>query len=190
MTLEEATSGRTPAIGLLELTSIARGVVACDAMAKRAPVEVVRSQTVCPGKYVVLIRGDEESVRESMEVGVHYAGGHLVDRIVIPNLHEQVVPALLATQPLPGLQAVGIIETFSVASTIAAADAACKAAQVTLIEVRMSNGLGGKAYVTMSGDQYAVEASVAAGVAAVESGLLLRSEVIPAPHPDLGKALL
>jgi microcompartment protein CcmL/EutN len=178
-----------PAIGLLELTSIARGIVACDAMAKRAPVEIVRAQTVCPGKFYVLIRGDEESVRESMDVGVHYAGGHLVDRLVIPNLHEQVIPALLAVQPLPGLTAVGVIETFSIATTIVAADAACKAADIRLLEIRLGTGLGGKAYVTLAGDLFSVQAAVAGGVAAIDSGLLLRSEVIPAPHADLSRAL-
>jgi microcompartment protein CcmL/EutN len=182
--------GDSPAIGLLELTSIARGIVATDAMAKKAPVTVVRSQTVCPGKYYVLIAGDEESVRESMEMGVHYAGHHLVDRLVIPNLHEQVVPALLAVQPLPGLESVGIIETFSIASTILAADAACKAAAIRLVEVRLGTGLGGKAYFTLSGDLYSVEAAIAAGIGVIESGYLLRSEIIPAPHADLGKALL
>jgi len=178
-----------PAIGLLELTSIARGIVATDAMAKRATVVVVHSQTVCPGKYIVLIAGDEESVKLSMETGVHYAGAYLVDRLVIPNVHPQVLPAMAAVQPLPGLVAVGIIETFSVAGTVLAADAACKAADVTLIEIRLGTGLGGKAYVTLTGDQDSVEAALAAGVAAVDSGLLLRSEIIPAPHADLGRAL-
>lgn len=179
-----------PAIGLLELTSIARGIVAADAMAKRAPVRLLQSQTICPGKYLVLIGGDEDPVREAMDVGCHYAGAYLVDRLIIPYLHPQVIPALAAVQPLPALEAVGVIETFSVAATVVAADAACKAAEVTLIEVRLGNGLGGKAYVTMSGDQFAVEASLAAGVAAVESGLVVRSELIPAPHTDMGRVLL
>jgi len=179
-----------PALGLLELTSIARGIVACDAMAKKAPVEIVRAQTVCPGKYIVMIRGDEESVRDSMATGVHYAGQYLVDKLVIPNLHEQVIPALLATRPMRGLDAVGIVETFSAATSIVAADAACKAAEIELIEIRLANGLGGKAYVTLSGDQYSVEAALAAGVATVDSGYLLRSEIIPAPHADLAKVLL
>lgn len=179
-----------PAIGLLELTSIARGVVACDAMAKRAPVEVTQARTVCPGKFIVLVSGDEDPVREAMEVGVHYAGIHLADRIVIPHIHPQVLPAVLATQPLPGLQAVGIIETFSVAAAILAADAACKAADISLIEVRLGQGLGGKAYVTLTGEQYSVEAALAAGRAVIDSGLLMRTEIIPAPHPDLGKALV
>ena len=179
-----------PAIGLLELTSIARGIVACDAMAKRAPVEILRSSAICPGKFIVLVGGLEDPVRDAMETGVHYAGHALVDRIVIPNLHEQVVPALLAVQPLPGFAAVGIIETFSVASTVLAADAACKAADIRLIEIRLGTGLGGKAYVTLTGEQAAVEVAVGAGVAVIESGLLLRSEVIPAPHPDMARTLI
>jgi len=179
-----------PAIGLLELTSIARGIVACDAMVKRAPVEVLRSQTVCPGKYIILIGGLEDPVHDAMETGTHYAGHAMVDHIVISHLHEQVIPALLAVQPLPGLQSVGIIETFSVASTVLAADAACKAAEIQLIEIRLGTGLGGKAYVTLTGEQHSVEAAIAAGVAVIESGLLLRSEVIPAPHMDLARTLV
>jgi len=179
-----------PAIGLLELTSIARGIVACDAMAKRADVEVTRSHTICPGKYIVLISGDEQSVRESMTEGVEVAGGYMVDRLVIPNLHEQVIPALIMARSVSSLEAVGAIETFSVATTIVAADAACKAAEIDLIEIRLGTGLGGKAYVTLTGELHMVEAAVKGGVDAIDSGFLLRSDVIPSPHADLAKALL
>jgi len=179
-----------PAIGLLELTSIARGIVACDAMAKKASVEVTRSHTICPGKYIVLVSGDEQSVRDSMEEGVEIAGGYLVDRLLIPNLHEQVIPALIAAGPVTDLDAVGVIETFSVATTIVASDAACKAAEIELIEIRLGTGLGGKAFVTLTGEQHMVEAAITAGIDAIESGYLLRSEVIPSPHKDLGKTLL
>ena len=93
-------------------------------------------------------------------------------------------------QPLQKLESVGIIETFSAAATVLAADAACKAAEITLIELRLGNGLGGKAYLTLSGEQFSVEAALSAGVDAIASGLLLRSELIPAPHQDMGRALL
>ena len=46
-----------PAIALIELTSIARGVVASDAMAKTAPVKLLQSQTICPGKYLIVVGG-------------------------------------------------------------------------------------------------------------------------------------
>ena len=179
-----------PAIALIELTSIARGVVASDAMAKTAPVKLLQSQTICPGKYLIVVGGDEDPVREAFQVGLHYAGQYLVDHLVNPNLHPHVLPALAAMQPLQKLESVGIIETFSAAATVLAADAACKAAEITLIELRLGNGLGGKAYLTLSGEQFSVEAALSAGVDAIASGLLLRSELIPAPHQDMGTALL
>lgn len=181
---------RDPAIGVLELNSIARGIICTDAMAKAAPINVALAQTICPGKYLIMISGDEDPVRESMEIGKHYAGTYLVDDIIIPHVHEQVVPAVSAVQELPSLNSVGIIETFSVAGTILAADAACKAAGVTLIEVRLANGLGGKAYFTMSGDLSDVQAALEAGVAVLESAMLVRQEIIPAPHSDMSNILL
>jgi len=181
---------RDPAIGVLELNSIARGIISTDAMAKAAPVNIALSQTICPGKYIVMITGDEDPVRESMAIGRHYAGNYLVADILIPNIHEQVVPAISAVQALDGLDSVGIIETLSVAGTILAADAACKAAGIKLIEVRLANGLGGKAYFTMSGELADVEASIAAGVDALEPAMLVRSEIIPAPHADMSEILL
>ena len=47
-----------PAIGLIETTSIARGMVVCDAMVKRAAADVLDAFTVTPGKFVILIAGE------------------------------------------------------------------------------------------------------------------------------------
>jgi len=44
-----------PAIGLVETNSIAIGIRVGDAMVKRAPVNLLESRTVCPGKYIVLV---------------------------------------------------------------------------------------------------------------------------------------
>ena len=46
-----------PALALVELSSIARGVVVTDAVCKKAPVDVVRSAPVSPGKFVSLFVG-------------------------------------------------------------------------------------------------------------------------------------
>ena len=64
-----------------------------------------------------------------------------------------------------------------------------KAAAVTLIEAR--NQPGGKGLVVLTGDVGAVEAAVAAGVAAVKKeGMLVARVVIPAAHEALKRALL
>jgi len=177
------------AIGVIELTSVARGVVVTDAMVKQAQVRVVQSHPICPGKYMVLIAGPVGEVRSAMEVGIHYAGPTMVDRVLIDNLHEQVIPAIANTLNIKELGAIGIIETYGVASTILAADAACKAADIELVEIRLATGLGGKAYVTFTGAQHMVEAALAAGVGVLDGARLFRKEIIEAPHKDTNRII-
>jgi len=84
------------------------------------------------------------------------------------------------------VEALGIVETISVASTIVAADVAVKAAAITLTEIRLANGLGGKSFTLMVGDVPNVEAAVEAAVQAIkEDGSLVRWVVIPQLHEDM-----
>ena len=175
---------RVEAIGLIELTSVARGVVVTDAMVKEASVRVLQSHPICPGKYMVLIAGTVGDVHSAMAVGTHYAGPTMVDKLLIDNLHEQVIPAIANTRSPKTIGAIGIIETYGVASTVLAADKACKAADIELIEIRLATGLGGKAYVTFTGKQHMVEAALHAGVTALDGAMLFRKELIEAPHKD------
>jgi microcompartment protein CcmL/EutN len=84
------------------------------------------------------------------------------------------------------MEALGIIEAFSVTSLLEGADAAAKAANVTLIEVRLAMALGGKAFATMTGSVSAVTAAVEAGAQRIaRKGLLVNKVVIPQPRPEL-----
>ena len=92
------------------------------------------------------------------------------------------VSRVVVREALSRLRALGIIETFSAASIVVASDAAVKAADVQLLDVRVALGLGGKGYALMTGDVAAVNAAVEAGsTAAAESGLLVSKVVIPSP---------
>ena len=62
------------AIGMVELNSIARGIETCDYMVKAATVELLRSSTVCPGKYLILISGETGDVKDSMTEGIKRGG--------------------------------------------------------------------------------------------------------------------
>ena len=89
------------------------------------------------------------------------------------------------------VQAIGIMESFSLATMIICADQILKAAELQAIELRLGNGLGGKAYFTYTGDVAAVRAGTDAGEAiAQEKGLLVNSEVIPSPSELLVPSLL
>ncbi len=182
---EIAPSGE-PAIALVEFNSIAAGILAGDAMAKKAPITLLEARTICPGKYIVLIGGLTGPVEESLQAGITAGGDAVLDHLFLPNVHLAVFPAIAGAVEVPDVEALGIIETITVASTIIAGDAAAKAADVRLLEMRLANGLGGKSFVLISGDVPNVEAAVEAGVKLVkEEGLLVRSVIIPQLHPDM-----
>ena len=173
-------------IGLIELGSIAAGFQACDAMLKTADVDLVLSRSICSGKYMVMIRGDVAAVQSSVEAGSHAGGFSIIDKFVIANLHESVFPAISGTNKVETLQALGILESFSVASLIEGADAAVKTASVELIEIRLAMALGGKAFATMTGSVAAVQSAVDAGAKVIaQKGLLVNKVVIASPRREL-----
>jgi microcompartment protein CcmL/EutN len=180
-----------PAIALVETNSVASGILVGDAMMKKAVVELLEARPVCPGKYLVLIGGAVGPVREAYQVGVSSAADTLVDQLLLPNVHRSVFPALMSATPPRGDEALGIIETVTAAICVVAADAAVKAADVQLLEVRLANGLGGKSFVIMEGTVAEVEASVAAGIELVrEAGLLVRQVIIPQLHEQMRAKVL
>ncbi len=176
------------AIGMVELNSIAKGIETCDYMVKAAQVELIRSSTVCPGKYLILIAGDTGDVRAAMKEGESRGGECVVDTLLLPNVHPQLIPAISMATQTPPLGAVGVLEFYSVASAITAADVAAKAANITLIEVRIGYAIGGKGYVTLTGDVGAVRAAVAA--ATRDAQLLVGTTVIPRPAKQVFDSLL
>ena len=123
-----------------------------------------------------------------MAEGMRRGGESVVDTLLLPNVHPQLIPATTGTTQVPGYGAVGVLEFFSVASAITAADIAAKAANVTLIEVHTGFAIGGKGYVTLTGDVGAVRAAVEA--AAKASDLLVGTTVIPRPADKLFSALM
>lgn len=177
-----------PALGLLELCSIARGIRTCDAMVKKAPVRLVSAASTHPGKYVILVRGGVDEVFEALGAGRTVAAESLIDEVFLPNPHDGLL-AVLEGPRAPELRALGILESFSVGATIRGADAALKAADVDAIRIRLARDLGGKGYFVLTGDLHDVEAAVDAGRATIGNGLLAGLEIIANPHRDLVDAL-
>ena len=178
-------------LGLLELSSIARGIEAGDAMVKAADVRLLKAGTVCPGKYEILLSGEVAAVASSMEVGRACAAEYLVDDLVIASLDPQVTAALGGCTPPPHIAALGVMEFFSIAASVVAADAAAKSAEVRLMEIRLGLGIGGKSFVTLCGDVAAVQAAIQAGVKeAAQKGMVVSTCVIPSPSPDIFLAML
>lgn len=179
------------ALGMIESNSIPAGIEGGDAMLKAADVTLRTAQVVCAGKYFAVVSGDVAAVRHAVQAGVEVLHNTLVDSFVIPSVHEKVVAALSAATFIENPAALGILESFSLAAAVQCADAAVKAADVDLIEVRLGRGMGGKSFVLMTGEVATVRAAVAAAQDIEEiAGMLARTVVIPSPHPDLIQALL
>lgn len=180
-----------PSLGLLELSSIARGIHATDAMLKAAEVELVMARTICSGKYMVLVAGDLYEVEASMAAGREVAAETTIDTLIIADVHPDVYPAISSTNPRPREGAIGIIEAFSVASLVEAIDKVAKAALVEVAECRLAMAMGGKAFLVFTGDVDAVRYSMEAGVEVVSKrGLLVNEVVIPDPRPELFQTLI
>lgn len=179
------------AIGVIEIKNIARGFLVADAMLKAANVELLMANSLCPGKFIVMVAGDVGAVQNAVRSG-RAAGGaeSIVDETVISNIHDDILKALSGSTEVKKIRALGIIETYSVASAIAAADAAAKSAAIELLEVRLARGMGGKSTVSLTGEVGSVTAAVRAAITAIQdSGYLVDHIVLPAPHNALHQAL-
>ena len=179
------------AIGMLEIRSIVIGIRSADRMVKAADVELLTADSICPGKFLAVIGGSVGAVDSALEVGEAAAEGEVVDRFFLANAHEAVFPAIAGCVEPTERAALGLVETFSVATAIRAADAAAKATPVQILDLRLARGMGGKALLLMSGDVGAVQMAVeVAGKVAADEGLLAAADVLAAPDQALWEKLL
>lgn len=177
---------RHPALALLEFSSIAIGVMAGDAMVKRAPVDTACAGTIHPGNYLVLLGGDVACVEESYQAGLDAGASALLDDVFLPAAHPDVKEAILGRRGRPSGEALGLLETRTVAATVAAVDRGLKGADVSLVEIRLADNLGGKGYCVLSGPLAEVEAAVELAVEAIVPGeKLIADVVIPQFHEEM-----
>ncbi|MEE8561416.1 MAG: BMC domain-containing protein, partial [Gemmatimonadota bacterium] len=105
-----------PALALVDFSSIAVGIEAADAMVKRAEIDVIRAGTVQPGRYLVLIGGTVADVQESLGAGRDVGGEAVLDYVFLPHVHPEVVEAIGGGRVPDVADALGIVETASVAA--------------------------------------------------------------------------
>jgi len=175
-------------VGAIELSSIGIGYKVEDEMLKAASVELLLARTICSGKYLIVIGGGVSNVEAAMQAGLAIADEAIIDHLVVANVYESVFPALGQSVTLHGdeMGALGVIETFSGVSVLAAADTAAKAARVTLFRIHIAMALGGKGLLLMTGSVADVRAGVQAAADEVRArGLLVSEIVIPRPSREL-----
>lgn len=173
-------------IGVIELKNIPKGVEATDDALKSAGVEMVSAHPSCPGKYEIILTGSISNVTAAVEHVTGKFENYVIDSSIMGRIDEQVITALFGTQKSDRKGSLGLLETFSAATCIKAADIAVKTARVEIFDLRVSRGLGGKGVVLITGEVGDVTAAIEAGANyAKGAGMLSASSVIAAPHEEL-----
>jgi microcompartment protein CcmL/EutN len=188
-----------PALGIVELRSIARGVVAAAAALKRSPAALLHSRPVSGGKHLVIIRGGVAEVEEAMAAARAAAAEHLLDHLELAMADLQVWPVVESLGQAPwaasavmahgwdrddAAEAVLIVETTTVCAAVAAVDAAVKVADVIVCDVRLAQEISGKAFFTLAGALSAIDAAADAAREAA-GDRLVAIERIAQPVPEL-----
>lgn len=177
-------------LGALELDSVAAGLNALDAMAKAAPISLLDARTICPGKYVILISGEEAAVEASLGAGTALHSECVIDRLYIPHLHSDVWSAVNGRSIDYEIDAVGVLESFSLIGAIEAGDRAAKIADVRVIHIRWGDEMGGKSSVKLVGPISEIETAVEAGSRTLSAKeYLCKHVVVPRPHEDVAQYL-
>ncbi len=176
----------TIVLGIFEFKSIAVGFQTLDEMVKTAPIKIIDARTISSGKYLIVFSGDLASVEYSYNKGIEIGGEFIVDKLLLPMMHPELIEAIGNIKSTEEWNTIGIIETLTVTASIQAADIAAKEGGVDIIEVRLANGYGGKSYLKMIGELENVQAAMNSAVDMVESkGLLIAKTIIPRPEKEI-----
>ena len=179
------------ALAMAEYMTVSVGMQAADIMVKTAEVNIIEAQVVCPGKYIVLIEGELSAARSSIDTVKERFPDKLIDSFVLGNPHDSIFPAIYGSAEIEDKRALGILETYSAASIILAADIAAKTSMVNLIELRIARGMCGKSYMLLTGEIAAVEAAIERAKVEVGNGtMFLDSSVIPNPDEKMWNTIL
>ncbi len=174
-----------PAVALLELESIARGMRLSDVLVKRAPVRLSRAEAVSPGKYLLLFAGGVAEVDEAFRAGVEAAGATLLDKLFLPYAAEALVAGLEGSFAIEWEESLGFVETHTVAAALLSADSTLKRSDVRLLKLDLARGIGGKGVFAITGPLHQVEAGLEFAASAIEPQLLLTTELLSSPSPEL-----
>lgn len=170
------------ALAMVEYLTVSTGITAADTMVKTADVKLIEAHVVCPGKYIALIEGELSAVQAAVDSAKANNPAKLVDSFVLGNPDESIFPAIYGSVEIENPRALGVLETYSAASIIVAADIASKTADVQLVELRIAKGMCGKSYMLITGEVAAVNASIETVKSRIkETSMYLDSSVIANP---------
>lgn len=173
------------ALGVIEFSSIARGIETSDIMVKSSAVELLTLKHICPGKFLVIICGDVEDVKIAIEKTVSTGEGKIIETAVISNAHNDLLLAFRNKAEMLIGDSIGIFEVSTVTSALISLDLVLKSSNVNLYKLVMGNGIGGKSYYIVMGDVGSVEEAMKIACNSICVEKIIHKTVIPFPYQDI-----
>jgi len=190
---EQRTLDPGPAFAMLLLGDIPPGLFVLDALAKEADVEVLQTGTIHCGRYLILFGGEVGPVERAWRRALDTAGPQVLDEVLLPNAEVRLLPAIRAGAirwPAPG-DTLGVLQAATPPALVRAVDAALKGTLVDLVELRVGDGIGGKAIASLWGETHDMVAAVDLARASFEKAGAqgASTAVIPRADPAIREAL-
>ena len=180
-------------IAIIELASIYKGFEVQDAVLKNARVEKLLARTICSGKYLIIVKGELSDIEYCVELAKEVGDFAIISAISITNVDEKIFPAITGCTnlDLDGIDAMVLIETFSVASVIKAVDAALDKVDVEVPRIHVAMAVGGKGFAVLTGDVESLKSAIEPAVDFLkDDGSLAGYTLITNPHPDVVSDLI
>lgn len=178
-------------IGAIEFVSISRGIYVADAIVKKAEVEILYFKSICPGKFLIVIAGDEGEVDTAIDYGVSIAGTALYDSYKIHAVSPIIINGMKAKyETNETADAIGIVETKKVCTGIRALDIVLKAADVKLVKLNMAFAIGGKLVFVITGTVSSVEYGINQCKSILNKSECENIAIIPSPNEDIRNQLI
>lgn len=178
-------------IGALEFRSISKGIEISDQIVKKANIEILYCKTICPGKFLVIVTGDEGAVDEAIDYGAEKAEKTLVDRFKLHAVSPVIIDAFKNKYEKKEIvDAIGIIETNKVCTGIVALDRVLKASDVKLVKMQMALCISGKLVFTVTGAVSSIEYGFLEAKMVLSAHEYANAAIIPSPSKEIKKYLV
>lgn len=178
-------------IGALEFESISKGIEISNEVVKKSNVEIIFLKTICPGKFFIVVSGNEGEIDEAIDYGKEIAQKTLVSSFKVHAVSLSIVEAFKNKYDSNEvLDAFGVMETTNVCAGIKALDLALKAGDIRLVKMRLAFGIGGKLVFIVTGTLSSIQYGLQEGKSILSEKECENVSIIPSPNKELIKYLL
>ncbi len=178
-------------IGALEFRSISKGIEISDQIIKKANVEIIYCRTICPGKFLIIVTGDEGAVDEAIDHGKSQVARILVDSFKLHAVSPVIIDAFknkYVTKEI--IDSIGVVETNKVCTGIVALDRVLKASDVKLIKMQLAQCISGRLVFTITGPVSSIEYGFLEIKNILSENEYSNTAIIPSPSKEIKKYLI